>query len=74
MGTLVIKNLPEPLHTRLKAQAERNHRSLTKEAVHLIESGLEASTPKRALPPPLKLKGGPITIEEIETAIAVGRD
>ena len=33
MSTLVIKNLPEDLHARLKEQAERNRRSVTKEAV-----------------------------------------
>ncbi len=31
MTTLVIKNLPDGLHARLKEQAQRNHRSVTKE-------------------------------------------
>lgn len=38
MATLVIKNLPDALHRKLKERAKRNHRSLTKEAVALIEA------------------------------------
>ena len=40
MATLVIKNLPDELHAALKARAERHRRSLTKEAVTLIETAL----------------------------------
>jgi plasmid stability protein len=39
MAALVIKNLPESLHRRLKARARRNHRSLTKEAIAILEAG-----------------------------------
>lgn len=78
MGTLVIKNLPDTLHAKLKAQAQANRRSVTKEAIMLLKQGLVAphrQAPKLPpLPPPLKLKGGPITIQEIEAAIADGRD
>jgi hypothetical protein len=74
MSTLVIKNLPESLHRRLKDQAERNRRSVTQEAISLIESGITVPRLPPTLPPPVKLKGGPITIEEIEAAIAEGRD
>lgn len=76
MSTLVIKNLPEELHARLKEQAHRHHRSVTKEVVSLIESGL-AMPPRQPpkLSPPLKLAGGyRPTIEDIEAAIAEGRD
>lgn len=40
MSTLVIKNLPEKLHDKLREQAARHHRSMTKEAVTLIEAGV----------------------------------
>lgn len=57
MATLVIKNFPEELHARLKLQAEHHRRSLTKEAVELIESGLAAGTGStRPLPEPVKLR------------------
>ena len=75
MATLVIKNLPDELHAALKARAERHHRSLTKEAVTLIENAL-ATGPRAApaLSPPIKLKGGPLTTAQIEAWIAEGRD
>jgi len=75
MSTLVIKNLPDGLHARLKEQAQRNHRSVTKEVVSLIESGLEAPRHPLPLSPPLKLKSGyRPTIEDIEAAIAEGQE
>ncbi len=74
MSALVIKNLPDHLHAQLKLQAQRNHRSLTKEAIQLLEAGLSGSTPARALPPLIKLKGGHrATIEEVEAYIADGQ-
>ena len=78
MPTLVVKNLPEPLHVRLKAQAEQHHRSMTKEVIALVEQGLLAPhttrSAARALPPLVRLSTGPITTEWIEAAIAEGRD
>ncbi len=41
MTTLVIKNLPQLLHIKLKERAKRNHRSLTKETIALIERAVE---------------------------------
>lgn len=73
MSTLVVKNLPDQLHEKLRRQARRNHRSVTKEVVHLIEAGVAGQRPKPQLSPPLKLKGGPVTIEKIEAAIADDR-
>lgn len=75
MSTLVIKNLPEQLHKRLKALAERNHRSVTKEAIRLLESGLVASAGQLPLPEPVSLRSGKLqNIEDIEAAISEGRD
>ena len=75
MATLVVRNLPEPLQAGLKARAEANHRSVTKEVIALIEQALKAQPqPRFELPPPIKLKDGPATIEWIEAAINHGRD
>lgn len=76
MSTLVVKNVPDELHERLRERAQRNHRSVTKEAIVLLEQGMLAATERRPvkLPPPIKLKGGPVTTEWIEAAIAEGRD
>jgi hypothetical protein len=40
MPTLILKNISRDLHARLQARARRNHRSLTKEAIALIERQL----------------------------------
>ena len=79
MPTLVVKNLPGPLHDRLKAQAQHHHRSITKEAIALLEQGLLAplasvAQANIALPPLVRLPGGPLTAEWIEAAIADGRE
>ena len=74
MSTLVIKNLPDDLHARLKDQAERNRRSVTMEAITLIERGVLPARKAPKLGPPIKLKGGPLTTAEIERWIARGRD
>ena len=75
MATLVIKNLPDDLHARLKEQARRHHRSVTKEVVSLIESGVAEPRLPPKLSPPLKLAGGyRPDAEDIEAAIAEGRD
>lgn len=77
MPTLVVKNLPEPLHERLKAQAQLHHRSMNKEVIALIEQGILAPpsrAPQRPLPPLVRLSTGPVTTEWIEAAIAEGRD
>jgi plasmid stability protein len=74
MSTLVVKNLPDHLHVRLKAQARQNRRSLNQETVSVIEQALIAPRVAVKLAPPIKLKGGPLTIRDIEAAIAGGRD
>lgn len=75
MGALVIKNFPEDLHAALRARAERHRRSVTREVVMLIENALSGG-PRVApeLPPPVRLRGAPITTVEIEKAAAAGRD
>ena len=78
MSTLVVKNLPEQLHERLKVQAQRHHRSITKEAIALIEQGLLAPRAGALqagalLPPLVRLPGGPLTTAWIEAAITDGR-
>jgi plasmid stability protein len=77
VSTLVVKNIPDELHERLRARARTNHRSVTQEAIVILRTGLGSTVAKREpiqLPPPIRLKGGPLTIEQIEAAIAEGRD
>jgi plasmid stability protein len=44
MPTLVIKSLPAQLHTRLKQAAADHRRSLTQEAIVLLEEALGSRT------------------------------
>lgn len=74
MGTLVVKNLPDDLHEQLKQQARKNHRSVTKEVVKLIESAVANIPEQRTTPTPIRLKSGfRPTIDDIEEAIADGQ-
>jgi plasmid stability protein len=41
MADLLVRNVPEHIMARLKQQAERNHRSMQKEAVAILEAGTE---------------------------------
>lgn len=74
MATLVVKDVPDDLHAALKARAQRNRRSVAKEVMTMLEHELAAPRRAPSLPPPVKLKGGPITTAEIEAAINEGRD
>ena len=75
MSTIVVKNLPDHLHTLLKQRAEHNHRSMTKEVVHLLQVGLGGAVALRPLPPPVKLRSGRmLSIDDIEAAIADGQE
>jgi plasmid stability protein len=40
MATLNIKNLPDSLYRRLKARAEREHRSIAQQVTHMLEEAL----------------------------------
>ena len=42
MATLTLKNIPDELHARLKASAERNRRSLNSEILVRLESAFTA--------------------------------
>lgn len=72
MATLVLRNFPSELHDRLKHRAERNHRSMTKEAVAILEKELSAGAGLR-LPDPIPAEP-PLTVQEIAQAIKAGRE
>lgn len=70
--------LPDELVRRVKMRAVQRNQKLKDAVRQLLELGLERAgeteAPKR-LPKPVRLKpGGAMTIEDIESAIASGRD
>lgn len=75
MPGLLIKDLPPELHRRLRDEAARNHRSMTRQALALLEQALAAPARGAAdlLPDPLKpLK--PVTPGDVVAVIRKSRD
>jgi plasmid stability protein len=56
MTGLLIKDIPPELHRKLKDAAARSHRSMTRQALVLLEQALSAPSQNTAglLPDPLK--------------------
>ena len=74
MPGFVIKDLPENLHRKLKAQAIRHHRSMTKEVLAVLERALsEEDRPEEVIPPPFKGRFA-LTDEFIDQARREGRE
>jgi plasmid stability protein len=70
MASILIKDVPAELHRRLREAAAKDHRSLNKEVIALLEGAL-AGRPAE-LPPPLGL-AFPLTQEWLDEAISAGR-
>ncbi|HCE44293.1 MAG TPA: hypothetical protein DET40_12155 [Lentisphaeria bacterium] len=51
MPSLVIKHLPPEIHKRLKEEARKNHRSMTKQAITELETALLHIRPIRDFKP-----------------------
>ncbi len=72
MSALLIKNIPPPLHERLRQRAAVHHRSMNREVIAILERELDRPAVTE-LPPPIKpLK--PIRHEEIVQLIRDARD
>ncbi len=75
MPGLLIKEFPEALHYKLKARAARNKRSMTKEALYLLEMALSETEEKRPLPLPEPFEAGFLLTDEwIDQAKREGRE
>ena len=75
MPGLLIKDFPPELHRRLKEDAARHHRSMTRQALALLEQALAAPARDAAdlLPDPVKpLK--PVTPGDVVAVIRKSRD
>jgi plasmid stability protein len=71
MASILIKDVPADLHDRLRQAAQRDHRSLNKEVIALLDEVLAPRTAE--LPPPI---GGTfaLTPDWLERAISEGRE
>ncbi len=76
MTSILVKDLPDELHQRLKVRARRNRRSMAKELLELISGSLE----DRSGPPSLeeidrlRVAGSrPLTQEVLDEALRDGR-
>lgn len=72
MAALLIKNLPPEMHGRLRARAERNHRSMNGEVIAILEGTLQDGTPAD-LPRPVRTRR-PIDPDRILDIIRAGRE
>ena len=45
MATLNVKNFPDSLYEALQSQAEREHRSVAQQVVHLLEQAMNGAKP-----------------------------
>lgn len=71
MPALVIKDLPAEIHRRLKDEAAQNHRSMTQQAIFILEQGVRRARP---IPPYKPYKGAfPLTDDFINRAKREGR-
>ena len=68
-------DLPDDLMRAVKIRAVYEQKKLKDAIAEFIRRGMAASkSPRPKLPKPVKLRGGPLTTEEIEAAIAWGRE
>lgn len=73
MPGFVIKDLPPELHRKLKEQAARHHRSMTKEVVALLEQAFGQAQRHAKFAPPFKGRF-PVTDEFMDRAKREGRE
>jgi len=72
MPSLILRDLPDEVHKRLRDRAQRHHRSMTKEAVNILERELLAAGPVKL--PPVVHAAQAIPADLIDQAIQEGRE
>lgn len=76
MPGLLIKDLPDDVHQRLKHRAEAHHRSLGREALVILEEALQDAAGPPALEEIDRLRAhgsGPLTQDLLDRARHLGR-
>lgn len=72
MPAILIKDVPASVHAWLKEEAARNRRSMTQQAVVVLETFMNRPRPLH-FPAPVALKGRRLTLREIDRAKRDGR-
>ena len=72
MPSLLIKDVPPPVHAWLKEEAARNRRSMTQQAIVLLEERMRRFH-RVNFGPPVRTRT-PLTAEFIREAIREGRE
>ncbi|MBZ0093522.1 MAG: hypothetical protein K8F27_15045 [Sulfuricellaceae bacterium] len=72
MPGLLIKELPPELHARLKQEAARHHRSMTRQALMLLEQALQGGSAKPRVAPPEPVDMG--TLHDSEWVYRAARE
>ncbi len=72
MPSLILRDIPEEVHERLRRRATLHRRSMTKEAIDILERDLLAEEPVRL--PPLVGGRSKIPVEEIDRAVDEGHE
>ena len=68
-------DLPAPIMQRVKLIAAEKQEKLKDVVARLLLAGMRVEDSRPIVPPtPIKLKGGPLTYEEIRAAIEEGRE
>ena len=73
MSAILIKNAPSRVHDWLRRTAAESRRSMTQQAVYCFEWCMDNMCEKPTFPAPVKLKGGRLTLAEIDAARKAGR-
>ncbi len=73
MAAILIKNAPSRVHDWLRRTATESRRSMTQQAVYCFEWCMENMVERPRFPAPVTLKGGRLTLAEIDAARKSGR-
>ncbi len=80
MASVNLKDIPDHLHMRLRARAKRNHRSLQKDLLSILEEAVEADARRDEVKANLERwrkqraeMAGELALDDVATAIEESR-
>ena len=74
MAALLVREAPPAVHDWLKATAAENRRSLNQQIIVCLEWCMrQMPRPKPMFPAPIELKGGMLSLDDLDAAKKAGR-